>query len=190
MVRSFFTIYSMARLRRARPSGPGRAPSMGAGSSQGQRWTGKGSAAGGSWWRGVSPLGAAAQARCLSVWGRTARAAAAAPFPRARRQAVPAVTHPPVDRACGAVRPSSRAGRAVTAKAPCQGRCGLRPPRPSASLRATPDRELPRQDQALAGRTGKVRNTHASGRGLEQCCATVAGQEAAIAPHHGRAVPP
>ncbi len=28
------------------------------------------------------------------AWGRTARAAAAAPFPRTRRSAVPAVTHP------------------------------------------------------------------------------------------------
>jgi hypothetical protein len=32
-------------------------------------------------------------ARCLSVGGRTVRAAAAAPFPRTRRQPVPAVTH-------------------------------------------------------------------------------------------------
>jgi len=32
--------------------------------------------------------------------------------------------------------PSSRAGHAVAAKAPSQGRCGLRPSRPSASLRA------------------------------------------------------
>jgi hypothetical protein len=49
--------------------------------------------------------GGGSVARCLSVGGRTARATAAAPFPRTRRQAVPAVTHPG-DRAC-------KSGRAV-----------------------------------------------------------------------------
>ena len=38
---------------------------------------------------GVSPLGGGSLARCLSVGGRTARATAAAPLPRTRRQAVP-----------------------------------------------------------------------------------------------------
>jgi hypothetical protein len=180
----------MARLRRAGPSGPGRAPSMGAGSTQGERWTGEGfppqaTGAGG----GVSPLGAAAQTRSLA-WGRTARAAAAAPFPRTRRQVVPAVTHPGLT---ALAEPSGRPpapGMLSPRKLPVKGAaaCGLRVP----PLRSgqTPDSELPRQDQALAGRTGgKMRNTLPPARGLEQRCATVAGQEAPIAPHHGRGCP-
>ena len=36
---------------------------------------------------------------------------------------------------------------------------------------------------------GKMRNAPASSRGPEQRCVTVVGQEAAIAPHHGRGCP-
>jgi hypothetical protein len=55
---------------------------------------------------GVSPLVGGGPARCLSVGGRTARAAAAAPFPRTRHPAVPTVTHSPVTALARAAGPS------------------------------------------------------------------------------------
>ena len=78
-------------------------------------------AAGGWGRRGVSPLGAAAQARCLSVGthGAGRRRSAVPPHPPPggpRRHA------PPVDGARGAAGPSSRAGHAVAgedAECPC-----------------------------------------------------------------------
>jgi hypothetical protein len=102
-VTSFCTA-SRARLRRAGPSGPGRAPCISAGPPRGaldERGVPTVSGRGG----GESRRWGGSVARCLSAWRRTARATAAAPFPRARRQADPAVTHPG-DRAC-------HSGRAV-----------------------------------------------------------------------------
>jgi hypothetical protein len=141
------------------PSGPGRAPGMGAGFTEGGRWTDKGSrrrrlglagslAAGG---RRPRPA-----ALALGTHGAGRRRSAVPPHPP---PAVPAVTHPG-DRACqsgwavlhapGILSPRKFAVKGATA-------CGLRVP----PLRSgqTPDSELPRQDPAPAGRTGKNRPT-------------------------------
>jgi hypothetical protein len=109
-------------------------------------------------WRGVSPLRGGGPARCLSVGGRTVRAAAAAPFPRTRRQPVPAVTHhqltTPKPKRPGAVLPAP--GDPVAAKAPIR---ALRPAA-FASLRFAPrrplDSDLPRQEPAPARGRDKI----------------------------------
>jgi hypothetical protein len=106
MVRTFSTDFSRARLRRARPSGPGRGSEPDAWITRGVRersrvprrwWLG---------WRGVSPLRGGSLARCLKRCRAPARAAAAASLPRVRHLAVPAVTHPG-DRACKSDQASS-----------------------------------------------------------------------------------
>jgi hypothetical protein len=102
------------------------------------------------WW-------AAAQARCLSVCGRTARAAAAAPFPRTRREAVPRRHAPPGDRACQSGRAVLLAPGILSPRKPAVRALW---PAASASLAAQGqalDGGLPRQDPAPVGRTGKNR---------------------------------
>jgi len=65
--------------------------------------------------------------------------AAAAPLPRTRHRPVhPPSRGSPVTAPARAAGPSSRAGHAVAAKARCQGRGGLWPAHPCASLRADP----------------------------------------------------
>jgi len=82
--------------------------------------------------------------------GRTAQAAAAAPFPRTRRQAVP----PSSTRLTAHAEPLGRPpapGMLSPRKLPVKGAAyGRVPPLRSGQ---TPDSELPRQDLAPAGRT-------------------------------------
>jgi len=68
----------------------------------------------------LAVVGAAAWP-AASAWGRTARAAAAAPLPRTRQRPVhPPSRSSPVVAPARAAGPSSRAGHAVAAQAPCQ----------------------------------------------------------------------
>ncbi len=117
--------------------GPGRAPGIGAGITGGQRWAGRGSRPRRLGWRGISlPVGGG-PVRCLSAGGRTARAAAAGPFPCTRRLRGHSPSRTPADRAClsgPAVLPAP--SDPVAAKARRQGH-SLRS-RPSVSLRANP----------------------------------------------------
>ena len=129
-------------------------------------------AAGGWGRRGVSPLGAAAQARCLSVGthGAGRRPQRRSPAPTARR--FPAVTHPGW--------PRLRSRRAVLPRRACcrRGSSLSRALRPaaSASLRFAPGRPLtasfPGKIRRLPGGPGKVRDTPAP----------VAGQNSAAPP--------
>jgi hypothetical protein len=154
-----FSTASRARLRRAGPSGPGRGRAQARGIMRGNPRNGQGCRAVGGWGRGrARRCGAAAWPAALA-WERTARATAAAPLPRTRRQPGHPPSRTPLPRQQERPGRPPRAGHPVAAKARRQGRCGLRPAA-SASLAAqaqTLDRELPRQDLAPAGRTGKNR---------------------------------
>jgi hypothetical protein len=153
-----FSRASRARLWRARPPGPSRDEGKSAGIIEGQRWTAEGSAAGGL--AGLAGSLAAAGRRPGPLplrWGRTARAAAAAPFPRTRRPpGHPSVTQPPASAPARTAWASSPR-RAILSpgnlavKGATDGRV---PPLHSGQ---TLDCELSRQDQRLSGGREEVR---------------------------------
>jgi hypothetical protein len=154
----------MARLGRAEPSGPGQAPGIVAGVTEAKRWTGESSRRRRLGWQGASPLVGGGPARCLSVGDarRGPPPQRRSPAPATRRSSLSRI---PVDRA-------NQSDRAVLPRRailsprnlPVKGAtaCGLRVP----PLRSgqTPDSELPRQEPAPAGRTGKVQNPAATRR--------------------------
>ena len=146
----------MARLRRAGPPGPGRAPGMGARLTEEERWTGEGGPAVGAWgcWGSLAAGGRRPGPAALALGthgaGRRRSAVPPHPPPGGARRYVPRGSRLPE-------RPGRppRAGRCCRReRLPVKGAaaCGLRVP----PLRSgqTPDRELPRQDPAPAGRTG------------------------------------